>query len=248
MTAHFEEFTEREYARLIALARERWRFIGFPEALTESDNVILWRHDIDFSPQRALRLARIEHELGVSATYFVLLNGDFYNPLERSTLAVLKKIRELGHFLALHFDAAAHVGTSAGDSALTRALALDRSILEGYLMVKIETFSYHNPDTVAGGVSEEDEVEGMLNVYSPGIRTRFSYVSDSNGFWRHRRLADVLARGDETKLHVLTHPEWWTPEPMSPRDRVSRCIDGRARRQHSEYDRFLEVQARPNIR
>ena len=59
-----------------------------------------------------------------------------------------------------------------------------------------------------------------------GAGTRYDYVSDSNGYWRFRRLDAVLADADVERLHVLTHPEWWPPEPMSPRARLERSARG----------------------
>jgi hypothetical protein len=67
----------------------------------------------------------------------------------------------------------------------------------------------------------------MTNVYASRIKDRYAYVSDSNGYWRHERLADVVESGEHERLHVLTHPEWWQPEPMSPRARLERCLEGR---------------------
>jgi hypothetical protein len=55
-------------------------------------------------------------------------------------------------------------------------------------------------------------------------------------------------RDNEERLQVLTHPEWWVPEPMSPRERVARAIDGRARRQHARYDEIMKAMRRENVR
>ena len=71
---------------------------------------------------------------------------------------------------------------------------------------------------------------------------------ESNGFWRHRRLRDVLEAAEDERLHVLTHPVWWTPEPVSPRMRITRCIEGRAAKQHQWYDDLLAREGRENVR
>ncbi|MDP9203658.1 MAG: hypothetical protein M3P26_17275 [Gemmatimonadota bacterium] len=248
ITDTFGDFTESEYRRLLGLAREGWRFVGFGDWRKEAGQLILWRHDIDFSPHRALKLAQIENEMEVRATYFVLLNSNFYNALEPPVIGLLKNIRELGHDLALHFDPGAHRSGFDCTQDTQSALELDKRILERYCDTKVTAFSYHNPDTVAGGIADDDHIGGMVNAYGREIRERFSYVSDSNGYWRHRRLRDVLEAREEIKLHALTHPEWWTSEPMSPRDRVTRCIEGRAKRQHLDYDTFLERYHRTNVR
>ena len=243
-----EDFTEGEYQRLLKLAANRWRFIGFRDARDAGESTVLWRHDVDFSPQRALRLAQLEADLGVKATYFILLNSNFYNALEPAIATIFASIRDLGHDIGLHFDPSAHSSRASGEADMLSALRLDKRIIEEYFRVAVEAFSYHNPDIVPGGIPEEDLVDGMVNAYGNDIRRRFSYVSDSNGYWRYRTLSDVLTTGSESRLHVLTHPEWWTPESMPPRARVTRCIDGRANRQRADYDHFLEAHGRLNVR
>jgi hypothetical protein len=47
---------------------------------------------------------------------------------------------------------------------------------------------------------------------------------------------------------VLTHPEWWTPMPLSPRARISRCVEGRAASMNAYYDDIVERSGRPNVR
>jgi hypothetical protein len=87
----------------------------------------------------------------------------------------------------------------------------------------------------------------MVNAYGRYLRQHWGYCSDSMGIWRHRRLRDVLEAGEDERLHVLTHPEWWVPEPQSPRARVARAIEGRAARQHDRYDRLVEEMGRENV-
>jgi hypothetical protein len=67
----------------------------------------------------------------------------------------------------------------------------------------------------------------MTNVYGSRIKADYAYASDSNGYWRHERLHDVVESGGHERLHVLTHPEWWQAEAMSPRARLERCLEGR---------------------
>ena len=59
-------------------------------------------------------------------------------------------------------------------------------------------------------------------------------------------LREVLAEGGHARLQVLTHPEWWVPEPLPPRARVARAIDGRAAAAAGRYDRALRALDREN--
>jgi hypothetical protein len=73
-----------------------------------------------------------------------------------------------------------------------------------------------------------------------------AYCSDSNGYWRFRRLYDVLNEKKDYRLQVLTHPEWWQEKPMPARQRFFRCVYGRANANMQNYDEGLVLDARVN--
>ena len=100
---HFEDFTETSYRHQLQIIKNRWEFIDFP-SYKSPGRVCLWRHDLDFSIQRAFRLAQIEAEEQIQATYFILLHSEFYNPLEKAQADLISRIIALGHNLGLHFD------------------------------------------------------------------------------------------------------------------------------------------------
>ena len=249
---HFEDFTETGYRDIIRLARRRWTFIPY-ERFREPGMVCLWRHDIDFSTHRALRMACIERDEGVRATYFVHLHSAFYHPLDPENADRIRRIVAMGHDIGLHFDVRFYgdLFSNADPEVLAGRilffLKLERELLEKTFECSIRSFSLHNPDFKAFRQIDDDEVEGMVNAYSRHLRDRYAYVSDSNGYWRFARLRDLLEAGTEQRLHVLTHPGWWTPEAMSPRDRISRCIEGRAASQHRYYDCLILESGRENI-
>ena len=93
---------------LLALLRQGgYAFTGYHDYQSHPRCVIL-RHDIDNSLPQALRLAEIEAEEGVKSTWFVLLRTDFYNPASAASQRILRRIRELGHEIGLHFDEMAY--------------------------------------------------------------------------------------------------------------------------------------------
>lgn len=206
---------------------------------------MLWRHDIDMSPHRALRLATIEAAAGARTTYFVHLHSPFYNVLESPVRDRLRSIAVLGHEIGLHFDTGFDSGQSAAAN-VDGAIMRERDVLESLLGVSITTCSFHNPERDGILGLDADSYGGLLNTYGRSIGLRYTYVSDSNGYWRFRPLRALLASGAE-RLHVLTHPEWWTPTAMSPRDRVARCIRGRARAASRNYDAAIASSGRANI-
>lgn len=245
-SAHdYSRFTEQEYVVLLGAAKRRWRFVCFEDFATV-EPAVLWRHDIDFSAHRALALAAIEASLGIASTYFILLHGEFYNPLEASITGIFKQIAGMGHRLGLHFDPAYYGDAISEQRILAEKLAAEKKMLESIFEVPITVFSWHNP-TVSNVLSIDDSyMAGMINAYCREIRSKYTYISDSNGIWRHRTLHELL-EFPVAHLQVLTHPEWWVPEPLAPRDRILRAVNGRAAACMRNYDRLLAEHERPNI-
>lgn len=230
------DFTEARYCALLEQARTRFQFRHFHDDPT-GESVALWRHDIDFSPQRALALARIERQMDVTSTYFVLLGSAFYNPFEPAIRDILREIAGLGHGVGLHYDASAFTGTTAAHSD---RIAFEATALQRQLQKDIRTFSLHNPSISSDVQLDELQCAGLVNASAASLRNKFTYVSDSNGRWRYRSLHEMVDDRSVSRLYALTHPEWWTPEPLLPSARVNRCIQGRARRVASDYEAFLK--------
>jgi hypothetical protein len=237
---HFEDFTEASYRDIVGAANARYAFEPFGTDATGPH--VLWRHDVDYSVHRAVVLARLESELGARATYFVTLHSDLYNVLEPAVHDRLREIAALGHWIGLHFDA----GFSAGGELDERA-AWERRVLSEALEVPVRAVSLHNPSVSGTEGFDAEELGGMVHAGARSVRDRYAYVSDSNGYWRFDRLPDVLAAGAHERLHVLTHPEWWQERPMSPRERILRCIAGRGRASEATYDALLADNQRVNV-
>jgi len=242
------DFTEQHYRELLRVAAKTYSFTTFTDAFSAPGRPLIWRHDVDLSVHRAARLAAIEWEEGVHATYLFSPHSPFYNVLEREVAGRIRAIADLGHSVGLHFDPQFYGLAENDELQLEHRLAAERRLVEDALGIELVAFSFHDPSPSLIRTQRRDAIAGMANAYGPTMAERFAYCSDSNGYWRFRRLHDVLEAAVDERLHVLTHPEWWTPEAMSPRDRVARCIDGRAARLHQTYDERLEEMGRLNVR
>lgn len=242
----YAEFTESGYRELIKMAKAAgYRFVFYDDDPIEERSA-LWRHDIDFSVHRALALARIEKSEGVSSTFFVNPKCAYYNVFEPAIAGKLVDIAAMGHRIGLHFDASAPAGACETRDSLQQALRFEKQLLEDQLQLSVDAVSWHNPDVGQLLDFDDDVLGGMINCYGRSFKEGFEYVSDSNGIWRFTSAFDVVQRGHQ-RLHVLTHPGWWVPEPMSPHARIERCLLGRARAVMAEYDTFLAQQGRPNL-
>ena len=237
-----EDFTEVHYRQLLRAARTSYRFATY-DAIPWDTRFVLWRHDLDYSINRAAALADIESEEGVTATYFVNPRSEYYNPFEPKQAQLLEHILSLGHRLGLHFDAAFH--NIQNEEQLHSKVMQEGRWLEEAFGVRPDAFSIHNPG--ADNLQcVADQYGGLANCYSQRFKTEVPYCSDSNGYWRFRRLHDVLTAATDSCLQVLTHPGWWQSKPMLPRQRIFRSAYGRAQATISGYDAGLAKHGRIN--
>ena len=159
---------------------------------------MLWRHDVNVSMHRAVRLAEIEAESGVVATYFVNPRSAFYNLLEPEIEILARRIRSLGHEIGLHFDAGAFSNVPLTNDSLVSVLRSERSFVEKLLHSSITAVSWHNLDQLNLLDFDANEIAGMLNVYAGRLRRDYAYCSDSNGYWRFRPMDQVIREGHDS--------------------------------------------------
>lgn len=241
----FDDFTLSNYEHLLGIALEKgYVFSDYFLDKNSGARQIVWRHDVEFSVHRALKMAKIEQELGIKAHYFIQLHCEFYNTFEKEIYDLLQEIIALGHFVGLHFDA--HFWEIKNEQHLEECLSKDRKILEDLFDLKIKSFSYHNTTPALLSMNELNYA-GMLNVYAKVVRDKYRYCTDSTGFWRYERLEDVLKEDGIQYLQVLTHDGMWQDEVMAPRQRVLRCINMRAKRIIESYDSVLPQLGQVNI-
>lgn len=239
------EFTEDGFANILDFAVTRFVFLRFG-SVSEIPS-LLWRHDVDMSVHRAVALARIEEERGASATYFIRLHAEYYNAFEWPVRNLIRDISLRGHAIGLHFEADPQQDVPDED-VLEERLEAERTILEGLIEGPVGAVSFHDPHIGDLLRFRREKYAKMDNAYAYLGEAGYVYVSDSNGYWRFRGLAEVLAENTAGNIHVLTHPEWWTPSPMPPRARMQRCAEGRAAAVESHYDALLAQEGRINVR
>ncbi len=244
---YFDDFTEANYTSLLLNAKKRYEFITYNsiDKHTTKKEFILWRHDVDFSVHRAFALAKIEKNMGIKSTYFFQLGSAMYNLFEQEIKELVFKIMKLGHEVGLHFDCSQYRINTKDD--LEKYLIFEKNIIEKLFDVEIHVFSFHNPTE---DVLKNDEYKyaNMINTYARYFKEDIVYCSDSNGYWRYERLEDFLTKELHKNRQVLTHPEWWQIEIMSPRARVQRCLMGRMQQGLLKYDNFLRKNGRENVK
>ena len=237
------DFTTIQYRELLILAKKNYSFSSY-DNINYNQNFILWRHDIDFSINRALKLAEIEHSEEINATYFINIHCDFYNAMEKAQSELIKKILGYGHHIGIHFDSGYY--NIKNENELDKKIELESKIIKDIFDYRPTVFSFHNPNDFLLTCEKED-YGGLINCYSAKFKNEIPYISDSNGYWRFQRLKDALLNAEEKNLHVLTHPAWWQDKEEEPYFRIKRCVDGRANNTLANYEKQLDKDGRLNI-
>lgn len=241
----WDGFTEDSYCAILDDAKQKYRFATYDNP--GDDQHVLWRHDIDYSVHRAVRLAELEAERGLVATYFFWIRAPYYNVLEPAIKDCAAKILKLGHRIGLHFDIQGYGDTQWSYEKLDARIRREADFLGDEFNTEIGVVSFHDPEN--GGLLSFDaeRIGGLVNAYAARFKTEYGYCSDSNGYWRFKPIPDVIKSGEHKKLQVLTHPAWWTKEPMAPREKIERAALGRARATMAEYDDHLARSGRTNF-
>jgi len=183
---------------LIKAIKEGYKFIPMRKHKENHRKVIMLRHDIDFDLKLAMNFAKIEHKLGIPATYFIRLHGN-YNPNQYSNFKILNSLLNMGHEIGLHFESGFYKLFNQRGS-----LERDISIFQSMIGIKIKGFSYHEPNKTDPISLKKYKI---YSAYSDEIMKRYKYISDSCGNWREGCMCEWI--GKEPKLYILTHPIWW---------------------------------------
>jgi len=182
-------------------------FVRFRDFLPSSPPLparyIVLRHDIDFAPRYSLQMAQVEHEVGIASTFFVLVDGQFYNPVESDVVRQIREIHSLGHEIGLHFAV-----SSAIDSDIGKEVAFRLEILSSTVGEKIRSFSQHDPVNAGfATVALPPEHYTCVDASQVIRDNNLLYVSDSAMMWRRYTFHTALDAG--CNLCLLAHPHSW---------------------------------------
>lgn len=186
------DFSYQHYADIVRQARKTGYELGAFRDYDPQKRSIILRHDIDFSPDHALRLAALERTLGVQSTYFVLLHSEFYNAFSEATRRRLVAILELGHEIGLHYD------------PRFPDVRAEADLLSEYLQSPVSMIARHKPTSAGIDIDREN---GLKNAYAKEFTSEIKYLSDSSQHWREGCLCGNL--GKYERMQVLMHGEWW---------------------------------------
>lgn len=222
------------YLDFLTKAKARgFSFVRFQDFLPDGPALprryIALRHDIDFAPGYSQEMAELEHAAGVRSTFFVLVDGQFYNPLQSQVIRQIRRIHSLGHEIGLHFAVSTAVEADIGNEV---AFRLD--LLSSIAGVTVRSFSQHDP--VNAGfvqIALPPDHYSCVDVRQVIHDKDLLYVSDSAMMWR--RYTFETAMEEDRNLCLLAHPHSWLhPE----NDYVAMIRELESREVQSVTDRY----------
>ena len=211
-------FSYAEYRNIITLIRHNLPIVDFSEVNDEMISFCVLRHDIEFSIDRALEMARIEHEdLNVHSTYTVQLRNNTYNALSEKNIEAIQEIESMGHYIGLHQNP-----PEMNDDELVDYILKDIETLEHYYGFEVDRFAFHRCGSNPGILEKYVKVPGKINCYSEDFFHYFSgekpeelrvhYLADSNHQWKYGHPLHIDYYDLPQKMQLLTHPYSWSEE------------------------------------
>lgn len=224
------EYTYDWYERFLAgLLDSGYSDADYGDSLEPGEMIV--RHDIDFAPRKALEMGRIEADLGIEATYFVLLTCPLYNVFYKPVRSMLGELQSMGHTVGVHFSTHQYWNGEAPSEAVTERVLAERAALSSAVGEVSEAVSFHRPDEWLFRRS----FDGFISTYEERFFTDVAYLGDSNQRWREKH---PLIGDRPEKLQILTHPGLWGEEDAGFEAR----LDGEVDREIDRTRRFMHEQ------
>ena len=198
----------------------------------KTEQFIVFKHDVETNPAKALELAEIENKHGIKGSYYVqayLLD----NP---ENVKIFQQIKNLGHEVSYHYDV---LDANSGDFEKEFKENLQKFETAGF---EIKTVCQHgNPVKNRVGYSSNrdffrnktiaeqyNEISDIVVNFKEKSRTNYIYISDAGYAWniisdpenndrikgapdiKLRGFEEILSKIDEGHSIILsTHPHRW---------------------------------------
>jgi hypothetical protein len=166
------------------------------------EKVFLIRHDVDFSIDLALRMAKVENESKIVSTYFIMTSCESYNVLTEKSRKQLKEIINLGHEIGLHFDPTIYKDN------LVQNVKKEVEILSFIIQEEVKSISLHNPSLHG----QYPLFDFLINAYDPRLFSDSNYISDSCYDFRGKNPFEFIEGIDKSMIQVLLHPMHYSEE------------------------------------
>jgi len=216
------QFTYEWYRTLLQELQDGgYTFRSFADDVTAGS--VFLRHDVDWSPRKAVTVAELENELDVTSTFFFLVTSPFYNAMNRECREAIQRIQDLGHEIGLHFSTHQYWDAQPETEPLESTVCDEITVLSTIISGSVNVVSFHNPPEWVFRRS----FEAFVSTYERRFFDAVAYRADSNQRWRDDPPFD---EGIPETVQVLTHPVLWGERDGWTTDRLRKERDYQAQR------------------
>ena len=221
------DFTLKMYEFLLdILAANGYNFQTVEDfVISPISKVVILRHDVDLRKWAALRLAKLEYNLGIKSTFYFRMNWHSYNK------SIIKEIASLGHEIGYHYEDLASANGNY-EIALQTFLKNLSKLREFY---HVKTICMHGR---SGSPYDNKDLWKVYNykdfdiICEPYLDFNFNnilYLTDTGRCWNgnkisfrdkvvseynydFKRTQDIIDNIDNLPHQILinSHPEQWT--------------------------------------
>lgn len=197
------DFTLKSYRTLLlALQQSGYQFQTFEEWMTvpAQGKTIVMRHDVDELAWNALKMAQLEHALGVRATYF-------FRVVKQSNVPeVIKQIVGLGHEVGYHYE---DLALEKGDEAKAMA-SFEKNLAYFRTYYPVRSVCMHGSSTSKYDnrlLWKKHQLQDFGLVGEPYLSVDFDkvfYMTDTGYAWDGGKYAtrDIVESGFELSFHT----------------------------------------------
>lgn len=207
-------FSFEEYKKIIRYYKKFLRPVFFDKVNKYSNNFFIIRHDVEFSTERALELAKIEKkELNIKSSFFFQITNNSYNLFSYENRKIILAIKKMGHKIGLHFN---YKGQNS-NLKIKKELISQSKIFNKLFKNDYKFFSPHRPSKFPFLLKVKNK--NLKNTYSKLFFNDFEnakknvekiiYLADSRHEWKylHPLKLDLTIH---KKVHLVFHPDAWS--------------------------------------
>lgn len=219
------------YRQILSDIKKSGKLMDYSDAREVNEFVIL-RHDVEFSMERAYKMAQIENEEQVSSTYFVQISNNAYNAFSDRNKKRIAEIKDMGHVIGLHY----HLEGETDPLKVRDGIRDQLRIMSELLGFPVERFSIHRP--IRQVYYNMIPIEGVINAYSSEYFTlldadsdgnidetklEVKYIADSRHQWNYG-YPDQETLKKYKKIQLLIHPDFWSEEGLDAEHNFRKMI------------------------
>ena len=229
------QFTFKSYKNMLSNLEQNGYIITGYDNYRENAKCAILRHDVDYDPQCAFELSKLELMCNVKSTYFVLLSSDFYNCFSKKNIDIFKQIIENGCEIGLHFDEAKYQELDNDIAKEIDYIQDEIEILSKVIGHPVKAVSMHRPSKKT--LEANLKIPGVINSYSNEFFKEFKYISDSRRRWREP-IDDIINESKYDRLHILTHAFWYSEEELDITEKIRDFVE---KGKYTRYDILNEI-------